>query len=73
MLPVWNDLWFPLIFAPSKQHQTAALGVQQFVGQFQSNYPALLAAPTLGAIPLIVLFTVLSRQFIQGLSAGYGK
>ncbi|MCU1509148.1 MAG: carbohydrate transporter permease [Glaciihabitans sp.] len=73
MLPVWNDLWFPLIFAPSEQNQTVTLGVQQFVGQFQSNYPALLAALTLGAVPLIVLFIVLSRQFIQGLSAGYGK
>lgn len=73
MLPVWNDLWFPLILAPSKQNQTVTLGVQQFVGQFQSDYPALLAALTLGAVPLIVLFTVFSRQFIQGLSAGYGK
>ena len=73
MLPVWNDLWFPLILAPSKANQTVTLGVQQFVGQFQSDYPALLAALTLGALPLIVLFTVFSRQFIQGLSAGYGK
>lgn len=73
MLPVWNDLWFPLILAPSRQNQTVTLGVQQFVGQFQSDYPALLAALTLGAVPLIVLFTVFSRQFIQGLSAGYGK
>lgn len=73
MLPVWNDLWFPLILAPSRGNQTVTLGVQQFVGQFQSDYPALLAALTLGAVPLIVLFTVFSRQFIQGLSAGYGK
>ena len=73
MLPVWNDLWFPLIFAPSKQNQTVTLGVQQFVGQFQSNYPALLAALTLGAIPLIVLFIVLSRQYSQGLRAGDAK
>jgi raffinose/stachyose/melibiose transport system permease protein len=73
MLPVWNDLWFPLILAPSRDNQTVTLGVQQFVGQFQSDYPALLAALTLGAVPLIVLFTVFSRQFIQGLSAGYGK
>ncbi len=73
MLPVWNDLWFPLILAPSRENQTVTLGVQQFVGQFQSDYPALLAALTLGAVPLIVLFTVFSRQFIQGLSAGYGK
>ena len=73
MLPVWNDLWFPLILAPGEQNQTVTLGVQQFVGQFQSNYPALLASLTLGAVPLIVLFAVFSRQFIQGLSAGYGK
>jgi raffinose/stachyose/melibiose transport system permease protein len=73
MLPVWNDLWFPLILAPSEQNQTVTLGVQQFVGQFQSNYPALLAALTFGAVPLIILFAVFSRQFIQGLSAGYGK
>ena len=73
MLPVWNDLWFPLIVAPSRNNQTVTLGVQQFAGQFQNDYPALLAALTLGAIPLVVLFCVFSRQFIAGLSAGYGK
>jgi raffinose/stachyose/melibiose transport system permease protein len=73
MLPVWNDLWFPLILAPSKENQTVTLGVQQFVGQFQSDYPALLASLTLGALPLVVLFAVFSRQFIQGLSRGYGR
>jgi raffinose/stachyose/melibiose transport system permease protein len=73
MLPVWNDLWFPLIMAPSKDNQTVTLGVQQFVGQFQNDYPALLAALTLGAVPLVILFTVFSRQYIAGLSNGYGR
>jgi raffinose/stachyose/melibiose transport system permease protein len=73
MLPIWNDLWFPLILAPGKGNQTVTLGVQQFVGQFLNDYPALLAALTLGALPLVVLFTIFSRQFIRGLSAGYGK
>jgi raffinose/stachyose/melibiose transport system permease protein len=73
MLPVWNDLWFPLILAPGRDNQTVTLGVQQFVGQFTNDYPALLAALTLGALPLVVLFCVFSRQFIGGLSAGYGK
>jgi raffinose/stachyose/melibiose transport system permease protein len=73
MLPVWNDLWFPLILAPNKQNQTVTLGVQQFVGQFQNDYPALLASLTLGAVPLIVLFAVFSRQYIAGLTKGYGK
>ncbi|NEI71995.1 ABC transporter permease subunit [Rhizobium lusitanum] len=73
MLPVWNDLWFPLVLAPSKNNQTVTLGVQQFVGQFLSDYPALLAALTLGAVPLIVLYVIFSRQFIKGLSQGVGK
>jgi raffinose/stachyose/melibiose transport system permease protein len=73
MLPVWNDLWFPLILAPGRQNQTVTLGVQQFVGQFMSDYPALLAALALGAVPLVLLFTLFSRQFISGLSKGYSK
>ena len=73
MLPVWNDLWFPLVLAPSKSNKTVTLGVQQFVGQFLSDYPALLAALTLGAVPLILLYVIFSRQFIKGLSQGVGK
>jgi raffinose/stachyose/melibiose transport system permease protein len=73
MLPVWNDLWFPLILAPGRQNQTVTLGVQQFVGQFQNDYPSLLAALAMGAVPLIVLFAVFSRQFIAGLSQGYSR
>jgi raffinose/stachyose/melibiose transport system permease protein len=73
MLPIWNDLWFPLILAPSQENQTVTLGVQQFVGQFLNDYPALLGALTLGAVPLVVLFVVFSRQFIAGLSQGLGK
>jgi raffinose/stachyose/melibiose transport system permease protein len=73
MLPVWNDLWFPLILAPGRANQTVTLGVQQFVGQFQNDYPALLAALSLGAVPLIILFSTFSRQFIRGLSQGYSR
>jgi raffinose/stachyose/melibiose transport system permease protein len=73
MLPVWNDLWFPLILAPSKQNQTVTLGVQQFVGQFMNDYPALLAALSLGIVPLVVLYVIFSRQFIRGLSQGAVK
>lgn len=73
MLPVWNDLWFPLILAPGRKNQTVTLGVQQFAGQFLNDYPALLAALTLGAVPLVALYVIFSRQFIRGLSQGVGK
>jgi len=73
MLPIWNDLWFPLILAPGRANQTVTLGVQQFVGQFLNDYPALLAALTMGAMPLVLLFVLFSRQFIRGVSQGFSK
>lgn len=73
MLPVWNDLWFPLVLAPSPATTTVTLGVQQFVGQYVTNWNAVLAALTLGSLPLILMFVIFSRQFISGLSAGVGK
>ncbi len=71
MLPIWNDLWFPLILAPNTQ--TVTLGTQQFVGVYQTNWPAMLAALTIGAVPVILLFLAFSRQFIRGLSAGFTR
>jgi raffinose/stachyose/melibiose transport system permease protein len=73
MLPVWNDLWFPLILTAGPKTQTLTLGIQQFVGTFQNDWQALIAALVLGAIPLILLFTLFSKQFIKGLSDGYSK
>jgi raffinose/stachyose/melibiose transport system permease protein len=49
------------------------LGIQQFVGTYQNDWQALIAALVLGAIPLILLFTLFSKQFIKGLSDGYSK
>jgi raffinose/stachyose/melibiose transport system permease protein len=73
MLPIWNDLWFPLILAPSDRTATVTLGIQQFVGQYGTDWGAVLSALTLGAVPVIVLFVLFSRQFVSGLTAGVGK
>ena len=73
MLPIWNDLWFPLILTTGPETQTLTLGIQQFVGVHTNDWEALIASLVLGAIPLIVLFTLFSKQFIKGLSDGYSK
>lgn len=70
MLPVWNDLWFPLILAPGEGTRTVTLGAQSFLGQFASDWNAVLAALTLAMLPLIALYIVFSRQFLGGLTAG---
>jgi raffinose/stachyose/melibiose transport system permease protein len=73
MVPVWNDLWFPLILAPSEETQTITLGIQQFVGQYATDWNAVLASVSLAIIPIVVLYAIFSRQLIRGITAGAVK
>jgi len=73
MIPIWNDLWFPLILAPSERTKTIVLGVQIFLGQFMNDWQAVLAALSLAMIPAVLLYLVFSKQLIRGLTAGAVK
>ncbi|WP_312414261.1 carbohydrate ABC transporter permease [Shinella sp.] len=73
MIPIWNDLWFPLILAPSEATKTVTLGSQLFIGQFVTNWNAVLAALSLAILPVIVLYLVFSRQLIRGITSGAVK
>lgn len=73
MIPIWNDLWFPLILAPSERNKTVTLGAQTFLGQFVSDWNAVLSSLTLSAVPVVILYILFSRQLIRGLTAGAVK
>ena len=70
MIPIWNDLWFPLIIAPSAKTATVTLGVQQFLGQFVSDWNAVLSSLTLAMIPILLLYVFFSGQMIRSITAG---
>lgn len=70
MIPIWNDLWFPLILAPSQETATVTLGVQQFLGQFVSDWNAVLASLTLAMIPILIIYLIFSKQMIRSITAG---
>jgi raffinose/stachyose/melibiose transport system permease protein len=70
MVPVWNDLWFPLILAPAENVRTVTLGTQQFIGSFSTDWQAVLASLTLALVPPLVFYVVFSRQLLRGLTAG---
>ena len=73
LVPFWNDLWFPLIFINDEKHKTVILGVTRLFGQFQTDWTKIMAVLTLSAIPVILLYLSMSRQFIKGLTAGAVK
>jgi raffinose/stachyose/melibiose transport system permease protein len=70
MVPVWNDLWFPLLLTSSDKTHTITLGVQQFLGQYTTDWNSVLAALSLAMLPVIVIYVIFSRQLISGLTAG---
>ncbi len=73
MIPVWNDLWFPLLLAPTGNKQTITLGVQQFLGQYITDWNAVLSALSAAIIPVLIFYVIFSKQLIRGLTSGAVK
>ncbi|MCT8328822.1 carbohydrate ABC transporter permease [Albidovulum sediminis] len=73
MIPIWNDLWFPLILAPGEATKTLTLGSQVFIGQFVTDWNAVLSALSLAILPVLVLYVIFSRQLIRGITSGAVK
>lgn len=73
LVPIWNDLWFPLLFITQEETKTILLAVTRLQGQYASDWPKIFALLTLSAIPVITLYLTMSRQFVAGLTAGAVK
>lgn len=73
LIPIWNDLWFPLIFIRSQQARTVIYGVSLLFGQYQTDWTRILSTLSLSAVPLLILYLLMSKQFIKGLTVGAVK
>ena len=73
IVPIWNDLWFPLILTSSDSTHTITLGVQQFLGQYITDWNSVLAALSMAILPVVAIYVIFSRQLIAGLTAGAVK
>jgi raffinose/stachyose/melibiose transport system permease protein len=73
LVPIWNDLWFPLIFINKESQKTVILGVTTLFGQYQTDWSRILAVLTLASLPILLLYLAMSRQFVEGLTAGAVK
>lgn len=72
-VPIWNDFYFPLIFIQSENLKTLPIGVTIFFGQYQTDWSTVFAALTLAAVPVLIFYFSMSKQFIKGLTAGAVK
>lgn len=72
-VPIWNDFYFPLVFIKSEELKTLPLAVTVFFGQYQTDWPTVFAALTMAALPALIFYFLMSKQFIKGLTAGAVK
>lgn len=73
LVPIWNDLWFPLIFITKESAKTVLLAMTRLQGQYTTDWPKVLTILTLSALPVILLYLTMSQSFIKGLTAGAVK
>ncbi|WP_293864011.1 carbohydrate ABC transporter permease [uncultured Alsobacter sp.] len=72
-VPVWNDFFFPLIFVQTDSRKTLPQGLTAFMGEYTTNWGVLFAGLTLSALPITIVYILLSKQFIQGMTSGAVK
>ena len=69
-VPTWNDFFFPLVFIHTDERKTLPQGLTTFMGEFATDWGALFAGLTLSALPITLVYILLSRQFISGMTSG---
>jgi len=69
-LGVYNDYIWPLVAVTDNSIQTFTVGVTKFAGEYNLDYGPTLAGYALGSLPLLLLFALGMRPFIQGITAG---
>ncbi|MCX6426335.1 MAG: carbohydrate ABC transporter permease [Actinobacteria bacterium] len=70
MINVWNEYFWPLLTVTDDTLRTVSVGITFFQGQNETDYGGLMAGYTLASIPLLLLFTFLSKYFLAGIQGG---
>ncbi|MCP2378362.1 carbohydrate ABC transporter permease [Cutibacterium modestum] len=68
-LTTWNDFMWPLISLQTNERTTVTLAISQLQGAFTSQYGMVMAGTTVAFLVPLVVYVVLQRQFVQGVTA----
>ncbi|MDO4617728.1 MAG: carbohydrate ABC transporter permease [Lachnospiraceae bacterium] len=69
----FKDLMWPMIVCTSIETTTLAAGLAKAQGQYSSNYPEMMGAAVLAIIPMIVIYVIFQKQFVEGIATSGGK
>lgn len=69
----FKDLMWPLIVNMSPEKMTLSAGIASLQGQFATNYPELMAGSLLAIWPMLIIFIIFQKRFIEGIATSGGK
>ncbi len=69
-LNVWNEYILALIIFDSRKYMPLQVALQTFQGEFVTNYPLLMAGLTITALPIILVYLLMQKYIIKGVTAG---
>ncbi len=69
----YKDMMWPLIVNSSADKMPLAAALATMQGQYASNYPQLMAAALIACIPMVVIYLIFQKQFIEGIATSGGK
>jgi ABC-type glycerol-3-phosphate transport system permease component len=69
----WNDYIWPLVVLTKDQMFTVSLGLPTLVGPYSQEYGAVMAGSFLSTVPIMIIFLIMQRRFIEGITQGAVK
>ena len=73
MIYNWNEFIFVNTFISSEKYKTLTVGVQNFVGQYTTDWGAIGATLMISILPIMIAFILLSNRIVEGIAAGSVK
>jgi multiple sugar transport system permease protein len=65
----WNDFLGPLIYLTKTELKTIQIGLRMFISQYSAEYGLIMAASVVALIPVLVVFLLLQRFFVEGIAS----
>jgi raffinose/stachyose/melibiose transport system permease protein len=73
MIYNWNEFVFVNTFISSEKYKTLTVGIQNFIGQYTTDWGAIGATLVISILPILLAFLLLSNRIVEGIASGSVK